>query len=347
MIDGSKKGEQTGLEHLELNINTKLSSLSAVCFAWFVAALALAAPSEDPVADIALEPIKVSAHTYYFRGQAGMASAANKGFMSNAGFVVTSDGVVVFDALATPALGQAMVNAVRKITQQPIRRVIVSHYHADHFYGLQALKAQGAEIWAHENGRDALGSQEVRDRLAQRKEALAPWVNDGTRLLPADRWLGFKDDKTVKFEMGGLHFRVIDTSGAHSNDDIMLAVEEDKVLFAGDLFFTGRIPFVGNANSKVWLEALSRMLDVDPAVVVPGHGNASTQAVQDMRLTRDYLLFLRKTMAAAVEDLQSFDEAYDQVDWTPFEKYPAFQQANRLNAYGTYLLMERESLSRQ
>lgn len=330
-----------------MNKSTNLFCLSVICFAGFAATLSLAAQSSDGVTDIVLEPIKVSLHTYYFRGHAGMASANNKGFMSNAGFVVTNDGVVVFDALATPALGDAMVKAVRKITQQPIRRVIISHYHADHFYGLQALKAQGAEIWAHEHGRDTLGSQEVRDRLAQRKEALAPWVNDDTRLLPADHWLDFKDGKTIRFETGGLHFRVIDTSGAHSSEDIMLAVEEDKVLFAGDLFFTGRIPFVGNANSKIWLGALDSMLDVDPAVVVPGHGEASMQASQDMQLTRDYLLYLREKMGAAVEDLQSFDEAYDEVDWTRFAKYPAFQQANRLNAYGTYLLMEKESLNKQ
>jgi glyoxylase-like metal-dependent hydrolase (beta-lactamase superfamily II) len=85
---------------------------------------------------MALTPIQVSPHVYYVQGQAGMASQANQGFMSNAGFVVTLEGVVVFDALATPVLGQALVDAIRKVTPKPIRRVIVSHYHADHFYGL-------------------------------------------------------------------------------------------------------------------------------------------------------------------------------------------------------------------
>lgn len=308
--------------------------------------LALAATSAG-ASELRLEPVKISPHAYYFQGQAGMASAENKGFMSNAGFVVTNDGVVVFDALATPALGQAMVDAIRKVTPQPIRRVIVSHYHADHFYGLQSLKAQGAEIWAHVRGRDVLASQGTRERLAQRKQALAPWVNNDTRLMPADRWLTFEDGGVVRFEMGGLHFRVIDTSGAHAVDDIMLAVEEDKLLFAGDLFFTGRIPFVGNADSKRWLEALDRMLELEPVLVVPGHGTASSEPVKDMRLTRDYLLFLREKMGAAVEEMLPFEEAYEAVDWAPFRNYPAFEAANRLNAYGTYLLMERESLGKQ
>lgn len=315
------------------------------CLGW-LAALLVAQPAVAKD-DIVLKPVKVSPHVYYFAGQPGMASAANKGFMSNAGFVVTKDGVVVFDALATPALGEAMVKAIRKTTKQPIRRVIVSHYHADHFYGLQVFKAQGAEIWAHEKGKTYLQSDLAQERLAQRREALAPWVDEKTRLVPADRWLDFRDARTIPFELGGIHFKVIDTSGAHSDDDIMLAVEEDRMLFAGDLFFTGRIPFVGNADSKVWLDALDRMLEVKPAVVVPGHGEASTRTMQDMQLTRDYLVYLRTKIGEAVADMIPFEEAYAKIDWTPYEKYPAFQQANRLNAYGTYILLEKESLQQK
>lgn len=297
--------------------------------------------------DIKLEPIKVSPHVYYFRGQSGMASAANKGFMSNAGFVVTKDGVVVFDALATPALGEAMVKAIQTVTNQPIKRVIISHYHADHFYGAQVLKERGAEIWAHENGQAYLNSDLAKERLAQRRSALAPWVNEKTKLTSADRWLSFKNGKVMPFEMGGIKFRIIDTSGAHSPEDLMLAVDNDNILFAGDLFFTGRIPFVGDANSKVWLQALDHMLEIKPKVVVPGHGEASTSPMRDIQLTRDYLVFLRQKMGDAVSEMMPFEEAYKKVDWSPFAKYPAFQQANRLNAYGTYILMEKESLHKQ
>src|SRR5690554_3254245 len=91
-------------------------------------------PASADETSIALKPIQVSPHAYYFGGESSMASAANKGFMSNAGFVVTEDGVVAFDALGTPALGEAMLAAIAKITDQPVKRVIVSHYHADHIY---------------------------------------------------------------------------------------------------------------------------------------------------------------------------------------------------------------------
>lgn len=294
--------------------------------------------------DIVLKPVQVSPHVYYFQGEAGMASQANKGFMSNAGFVVTPAGVVVYDALATPALGAAMLRAIRLVTKAPLKLVIVGHYHADHFYGLQALRQPGVVIAAHRNGLDYLRSDLARERLAQRRAELAPWVNEQTELVSADRWLDFADGQPWRFELGGLHFRVIDSSGAHSPEDLLMLVEEDHVLFAGDLFFSGRLPYVGDANSKRWLQALDRMLDAQPSVVIPGHGPASREPRQDMLLTQRYLRYLREQMGNAVQELLSFDEAYARTDWSAFKDYPAFSQANRLNAYGTYLLMEKESL---
>ncbi|MDS1142270.1 MBL fold metallo-hydrolase [Pusillimonas sp. SM2304] len=273
-----------------------------------------------------------------------MASAANKGFMSNAGFVVTDDGVVAFDALGTPALGAAMLAAIAKITDQPVKRVIVSHYHADHVYGLQEFQKAGAEIWANSKGQIYLNSDIAQERLAQRRTDLAPWVDENTRLVPADRWLDFKDGEAIPFTLGNMQFQLIDVSGAHSDDDIMMYVASDKVLFAGDLYFTGRIPFVGDADSKAWLAALDSMLDVNPKIVVPGHGASSTNTQVDMALTRDYLEFMRKEMGAAVEEMIPFEEAYAAINWSRFESYPAFDDANRINAYGQYLVMERESL---
>lgn len=294
--------------------------------------------------EIILKPVQVSEHVYYFGGESAMASADNKGFMSNAGFVLTDDGVVVFDSLGTPALGEAMLKAIHEISDQPVKRVIVSHYHADHIYGLQAFKAAGAEIWAHTNGQAYLNSEEAINRLAQRRADLAPWVDANTHVVAADRWLDFKDGKILKFEMGGMQFQIIDASGAHSDEDIMMFVVNDGVLFAGDLYFSGRIPFVGNANSKTWLTALDSMLQVGPKIVIPGHGPASEQTESDMKLTRDYLTYLRQEMGHAVEEMTPFEEAYAATDWSRFEKEPAFDNANRINAFGTYLLMERESL---
>jgi len=292
--------------------------------------------------EIVLEPQRLSEHCWLFQGEAGMASLANKGFMSNAGFVVTGDGVVVFDALGTPALGRAMIAAIRKVTTQPIKRVVVSHYHADHIYGLQEFKALGAEIWAHAKAKQYLTSGQAVERLAQRRVDLAPWVDEKTRVVPPDRWLEGDTD----FRMGGLTFRLIYSGGAHSPEDMLMYVVEDRVLFAGDLIFAGRIPFVGTADSRGWLAAMGKTLSLlpPPIVVIPGHGAASRDPVRDMALTRDYLEFLRESMGRAVRELEPFDAAYAKTDWSQFKSLPAFEQANRANAYGTYLLLEEEEL---
>ena len=269
-----------------------------------------------------------------------MASAANKGYMSNAGFVVTKDEVVVFDALGSPALGEAMIAAIGRITPLPIKLVVVSHYHADHFYGLQAFKALGAEVWAHERATHYLNSPVATERLAIRQQDLYPWVNESTRMIAPDKLLS----GGMKFSRGGVDFEIIDAHGSHADDDIMLMVRPDGVLFAGDLFFSGRVPFVGDANSAQWLLALDKMLDSKPAIVVPGHGTASSDPRPGMEMTKEYLRYLRAEMGRAVADMQTFDEAYEGTDWSRYQDMPAFEAANRINAYGVFLDMEGAAL---
>lgn len=315
---------------------------------WLHAIVALAASLLLPLAQAgdalaqALQPIRVSEHAWYVLGDAGMASGANQGFNSNAGFVITRDSVIVIDALGTPPLGDALLAAIRKLSSKPVKRVILTHYHADHFYGLAAFKAVGAEVWAHEAGKEYFGSGEAAARLGQRQKDLFPWVDENTRLIQADRWL----TGGTRFEEGGLHFRIDILGPAHAPEDLVLTVEEDGVVFCGDILFAGRIPFVGNADSKRWLAAIDTLVGLKPKVLVTGHGRHSTDAAADLRLTRDYLLYLREQMGKAVEEMVPFEEAYARTDWSRFSKVPAFEAANRINAYGSYLTLERESLAR-
>lgn len=299
------------------------------------------ADTDIKVAEIRFEPIKVGKHAYYVQGMSGAASIENQGFMSNAGFVVTDKGVVVFDTLGTPALARQLVAEIKKISQQPIKLVIVSHYHADHIYGMQVFKALDIEMWAHTAGQEYVGSDEARMRLAQRRELLKPWIDEGTKVLPADKWL----DGDTSFEMGGLHFELRHVGPAHSSEDMVMFVKEDGVLYSGDLVFKGRVPYVGNADSRMWLQALDKLIAFNPKYMIPGHGAASNTPIEDLKLTRDYLQFVRQAMGAAVKDFVPFDEAYAKTDWSPFSKLPAFLDANRANAYNTYLLMEREGLN--
>jgi glyoxylase-like metal-dependent hydrolase (beta-lactamase superfamily II) len=291
---------------------------------------------------LVLSPVQVSPRVYYVQGQPGVASTANEGFNSNAGFVITDAGVVVIDALGTPALGESLLAAIRARTTQPVKRVILTHYHADHFYGLAAFKAAGAEVWANEAGRQYLEGGEAEQRLRQRAADLAPLVEPTMKLIGADRWLG----EHTAFEMGGVRFEVIHFGPAHAPDDVVIVVPGEGVIFSGDILFAGRVPFVGQADSRQWLARIDQLLALKPRLLVTGHGAVSSDPTRDLALTRDYLVYLRAEMGKAVADFVAFEEAYEKTDWSRFASLPAFAAANRVNAYGTYLLMERELLKK-
>jgi len=308
----------------------------------FACAASLAGAQDYPPLKSRVQPVKVTERAWYVQGSPGVASAGNEAYNSNAGFVVTDEGVVVIDALGSPALGNALLKAIRGVTKQPVRRVIVTHYHADHFYGLKPFKDAGAEVWAHRASLDYLTGGEAGRRRGQRARDLAPWIDENTPLLPADRWL----EGDESFTMGGVRFEIQHFGPAHSPEDLVIAVPQEGVVFSGDILFTGRIPFVGEADSRAWLARIGRLITMKPRMLVTGHGEVSRDPVRDLVLTRDYLMFLRAEMGKAVQDFVPFEDAYKRTDWSRFAKLPAFEAANRVNAYGTYLLMEKESLGK-
>jgi len=301
--------------------------------------MAWAAPAREAPAEATVEmkPIHVSEHVWYVQGKPVVATG-NQGFVSNAGIVITGEGVVVFDALGTPALARRLVRIIRGLTDQPIRKVVVSHYHADHIYGLQVFKDLGAEIIAAAGAEAYLDSEAARNRLEERRVSLFPWVDEHTRLVAPDRYV----EDRMEIRMGEVTLQLQNLGDAHSDADLMMFVLPDRVLFSGDIIFEGRIPFVGSANTRHWLETLEQLDTEGVRALIPGHGPAAREPRKAIRLTRDYLAFLRREMGHAVEEMIPFDEAYDAVDWSRWKDLPTFDEANRRNAYQVYLSMEAE-----
>jgi len=155
---------------------------------------------------------------YYVVGKPGIPGKDNEGHTSNAGFVVTSQGVVVFDALGTPSLGWDLLQQIRKISDQPIRYIVVSHYHADHIYGLQAFKDHSPDVLiiAQERAGEYRENEQTADeranqRLDQRREALFPWVDRNTRVVAPD--ITFR--QRVVINLGGKRLVLIYAGPGH------------------------------------------------------------------------------------------------------------------------------------
>lgn len=293
-----------------------------------------------PESSVSMRLDRVSEHVYVAIGAIGIATD-NEGFISNAAAVVTREGIVVFDALGTPSLARKFIERLREVSDQPIKRVVVSHYHADHIYGLQLFRELGAEIWAPAGAIEYLQAPIAGERLEERRFSLEPWVDERTELQEADRYL----IEDVSFVLGGVEFHLSALGTAHSEGDLAMYISPDRVLLSGDIIFEGRVPFVGNANTGNWLTTLEALETEDLAALVPGHGPLAEKPNEALTLTRRYLAHLRQVMATAVEELLPFDEAFSEADWSEFSHLPAFEFAHRRNAYQVYLSLEAEQLA--
>lgn len=285
-----------------------------------------------------MELIKVSPRAYYVQGIPGEATE-NEGFISNAGVVITDEGVVVIDSLGTPSLAYQLLSKIRALTDKPITKVILTHYHADHIYGLQVFKEEGAEIIAPEGAKEYLASEIARNRLIERRESLFPWVDENTYLVTPDKYITGRE----AFTLGGIDFVIEPVGSTHSQGDMTIHVVQENVLYAGDLIFEGRIPFVAGSSPANWIKQLSSLDAGKFDVIVPGHGAVSNNPDVAINFTLGYLKFLHDHMSDAVDNMMTFEQAYSSMDWSKYEDMPA-ARANRMNAYYIFLALEAESL---
>jgi glyoxylase-like metal-dependent hydrolase (beta-lactamase superfamily II) len=296
-------------------------------------------PAEVAPIDIDMPLRKVSEHVYYVQGAPGIATD-NKGFISNAAAIVTDDGIAVVDSLGSPSLAQRFIEELRTVSDAPIKTVIVTHYHADHIYGLQVFEDLGARIIAPGGFQDYLDSPAAEERLEERRFSLDPWVNEDTRLVRPDVVIIEQTELTL----GDVTLDIRYLGPAHSDGDLAVLVRPDNVLISGDIIFEGRVPFTGSADTGHWLAVLESLDDTAIEALIPGHGPAAREPAEAVSRTLEYLKYTREQMAAAVDEMVPFAEAYEATDWSRFQKLPAFDAAHRRNAYGIYLSLEQEML---
>ncbi len=289
---------------------------------------------------------KIDTSIYGVFGVYEQVSYENRGFISNAYFVVTDEGVVVIDALSTYKLGKELVETIRKVTRKPIRFVVITHYHTDHFYGAGALKEAGAVTIAHEWADEYVSKESSWNFYEARKKILKDHM-DGTKMESTDITI----DSGLKINLGKETFVVRQFCKGHTAGDIMVWIPEKRVLFGGDIVFDGRLPFLGSGFSKSWLKCLDKILELKPRFLLPGHGKpmlTEKRILDRVRWTRKYISDLRNTIRKMIEEGRDLDYIRENINTALIEidpmyaQVPVFFDVNPVNAYYVYFEIENE-----
>ena len=230
----------------------------------------------------------------------------NIGWNSNAAFVVTDKGVLVFDTGSSETIGKALLKTIRTVSDAPIQWVINSHSHGDHWLGNGAFVAEKpAEMIASDVAIELM------------KKNGFDWV---------DRFNTMSDGATGKFtpvpakdavtqvmtrEFGGVQVEILFSGNSHSPGDIVFWLPQKKVLLTGDTMYTKRPPATFDANVQQWIAFLGEMGELQPKVVIPGHGPVA--GAESIVSLHDYFDTLWSQVAKGYDEGKSDYEIAPQV----------------------------------
>jgi cyclase len=223
-------------------------------------------------------------------------------WINNTGFVAGGvRNVVSIDTCSTERRTRAYLETVKEITGLSPQTLVNTHHHGDHTNGNCLLPF--ATVIAHEQCRQEM----LRTGLVHYEGLFDPvdWGN----LELAPPFVTF--ERTIDIYVDDLKIEVIHlTEAAHTTNDVVAFIPEHRVLFTGDLVFNGGTPFVVMGSVSGSLEALDLIAELDPVVIVPGHGMPSGVEVIDTCGT--YLRFLQESalqaMAAGLTPLEAARE---------------------------------------
>lgn len=205
--------------------------------------------------------------------------------VSNAGVITGGDGAVVVDTLATERRARRLRAGVDTVAPGPHRVVVNTHHHGDHVFGNHVF-GEGVPIIAHENARREM----TETGLAL--TGLWPEVDWGdVRVTPPS--ITFTDRLTV--HIGHRRAELVHLGPAHTTNDVVVWLPEERILFAGDLVLSGAAPFTLMGSVAGSLSVLTRLREFGAETVVCGHGPLAGPEVIDE--TVHYLRWIQRLAA--------------------------------------------------
>lgn len=227
----------------------------------------------------------------------------------NSGIIVGDDGVMVVDAQATPVMALEVIERVRKVTDKPIKYVLLSHYHAVRVLGASAYA--GAEVIASDAARDMIverGQQDMDSEIGR-----FPRLFRAVESIPGLTWPTITFPQQMSVWLGKREVRIMHLGRGHTAGDVVAYVPDANVVFSGDLVEYHSACYCGDAHLADWPATLDRLAALRANALVPGRGAAlaSPDKVQaGIDGTRDFLSTLYGSAKDSVAKGLTLKEAF-------------------------------------
>lgn len=305
--------------------------------------------SQTPIVDKGFASVRKVGNGLY-----ATISDPSKGFTTicNGGFLAGKDSALLIEGFTTSAGAAFQMDALRMVSQVPVKSALDTHYHFDHSMGNSFYGANGIPLWAHATAAKRMVDNYAPMQGADKAAVLAPFekrvadaksdterqhaqgdlnavtsvfqiANSSVLALPNRSLDPAKLPMTI--DLGGLS-AVLESYPGHSGTDVIVRVPEQNVVYAGDLLFSGWYPVAVDEKATIsgWRATLAKFAAFDKdTLFVPGHGQICGQeGIASLREVFDDITAQAEKMFKAGAPVQEATERYIVPD--KFKNFPIY-----------------------
>ena len=314
------------MRHMTAGYTRQVAHWLVAATVLLMATAALAGPL--PVTEIA-------PGVFLHEGKHEESTAENLGGIANLGFVVGGEAVAVIDSGGSAAQGRSLLEAIRQVTDLPVRYVINSHVHPDHLFGNAAFRESQAVFVGHAKLPRALAARGAH-YLQSLHELIGERAQD-TAVVEPDLTVSGQ----IEVDLGGRVLALTAFQTAHTDNDLTVFDRQTATLWTGDLLFSERVPVV-DGSLKGWLDATAKLRSLDAALVVPGHGPASHDWPAALDAQERYLRVLLDETRAILAEGGTMEQAIETVGRSERDRWLLFDDYHPRNLVTAFSELEWE-----
>ncbi|MCK5725927.1 MAG: MBL fold metallo-hydrolase [Thiotrichaceae bacterium] len=302
---------------------------------WKKQKLAIRSRDKAPQSMLYSLPVKVVDGVYSAIGETGPASYMNSGHNNNLSFIVTGKGVVVVNAGDNYLLAKALHTEIKKITNEPVKYVVLENGQGHAMLGSNYWLEQGAKIVAHKDTVTEI-KHHAESVLSAMLKGRKDKGMDTKVVMPTITF-----DDRMDLSLGDFTIELLHLGPAHSPGDILVWLPKQSLIIAGDMAFHQRmLPVFEHTNTAGWLETWKKFVALKATFVIPGHGEATNMA-EVTKYTKDYLSFIRGKITEILDNDGELQDAYN-IDQSAYRHLATFDLLARQNAGRIFREMEFE-----